>query len=183
MIPLRAVMGYGPSSGLIAWRTNGLFSHIDARVPPGGIANIPWAPGSLVGSRSDKIGGQPPGLRCRPYGYERVLRAMHFYLPATEEQEIIFWNHLYSEDGYAYDKPGILSYVFNSNMHAPGEFYCSAVILDGLEASDWMKPTYQPYWKIAPGPLTDTVTTHGAIAEIDSGGLWTGRPTCSPLSP
>lgn len=176
MIGLRAVMGYGPSSGVIALFSAGHFSHIDARVPPQGIPGIPWAPGSLVGSRSDKIGGKPPGLQSRPYGYERVFRAMNFYLPAKAEQETIFWNHLYSEEGDKYDKAGIFSFVFNSNLHSPGEFFCSAAILDALEACDWMHPTYSPFWKIAPVSLTNLVTSHGAMSEIDSGGLWTGRP-------
>jgi hypothetical protein len=169
-------MGYGPSSWLIALVSAGHFSHIDSRIPPAGIPGIPWAPGSLVGSRSDKIGGQPPGLRCRPYGYERVLRAVYFYLPATPERETIFWNHLYSEEGYAYDKAGILSFLFNSNLHAPGQFFCSAALLDGLEAADWLEPTYSPYWKIAPVSLTNIVSTHGAIAEVDTGRAWTGLP-------
>lgn len=105
------------------------------------------------------------------------MRAVHFYLPATPEQETLFWNHLYSEEGDGYDKAGIASFVFNSNLHSPGEFFCSAVMLDGLEACDWMEPTYSPYWKVEPVQLTNIVATHGAISEIDTGGIWTGRPS------
>jgi hypothetical protein len=158
MIDLRFVRGYGPDSCAISVVGHGDFSHVDAQVPVEGIPNVPWPAGSLVGSRSDKVGGKPAGLQCRPFGYEKVKKAVTFHLPATEEQSTAFWAHLYSEEGYLYDKPGIIAYAFNTNWHRMGEFYCSAAILDALQAADWIGPLYSQYWEINPVALANLVS-------------------------
>lgn len=159
-------MGYDLSSWAISLFSAGHFSHVDAIVPTGGVPNIPWDGGSLVGARSDKICGKPAGLQCRPFGYEPVKEAVIFHLPATEEQETAFWAFLYSQEGHKYDKLGILGFVFNTNWHAPGEFFCDAVMLDALQSADWISPCYSPYWKITPVALANLVSANGATWSV-----------------
>jgi hypothetical protein len=169
MINLRFVGGYGLSSGAIKLFSAGPFSHVDARVPVGGVALAPlWPAGSLVGARSDKIGGKPPGLQCRPFGYEKVKVAVEFHLPATVEQEQAFWASLYSEEADKYDSKGIIAFAFNVNWHSPGEFFCSAAIGNGLESADWMAPTYSPYSKIPPVALANLVSSRAGVTWEDS---------------
>jgi hypothetical protein len=165
VITLRFVMGYGPSSWAIALFSAGHFSHVDAVVPKGGLPNIEWLGGSLVGSRSDRIGGKPPGLQCRPYGYERVKRVVLFHLPATREQVTAFWAFLYSQETHKYDKAGILAFAFNSNLHSPGQFFCSAAMLDALQSADRIRPLYRPYSKTTPVGLADLLAQGGASWE------------------
>jgi len=169
VINLRFVLGYDLSSWAIGLFSAGHLSHVDAVVPAGGVELAPlWPGGQLVGSRSDKIGGKPPGLQCRPFGYEKVKAAWLFHLPATEAQERAFWAFMYSQEADAYDTAGILSFVFNSNLHTPGEFFCSAAILDALESADWIAPTYSPYFKITPVALANLVSSRVGVTWEES---------------
>jgi hypothetical protein len=162
-IALRFVLGFDLSSWAISVFSAGHFSHVDAIVPAGGIANTPrWKAGSLVGARSDKIGGKPAGLQCRPFGYEKVKQAVIFHLPSTDEQVQAFWAFLYSQEDHAYDKQSIIAYAFNTNWHTPGAFVCSAAILDALQSADWISPLYSSYIKITPVALSNLVSAKGA---------------------
>jgi hypothetical protein len=168
MIDLRFVLGFDFESAAIALFSAGHFSHVDARVPIGGVPNVPWKAGSLVGARSDKIGSKPPGLQCRPADYESVKRAVVFHLPVTALEEQSFWSFLYSQEGKAYDKVGIIAFVFNTNSHEMGNYFCSAAMADALESADWMQPLYSPYWKITPVALANTLSSHiGVTWEIE----------------
>jgi hypothetical protein len=166
-IELRLVSGFGCGSGAIRLVSHGEFTHVDAVVPKGGIPNIEWPAGSLVGARSDRIGGKPSGLQCRPFGYERVHKAVRFHSPASELQVQGFWSFLYSQEEHKYDKPSILANVFNANWHAAGEYVCSAAICDALQSIDWLKPCYSPWWEIRPQELANMVSSRGATWEPD----------------
>jgi hypothetical protein len=173
VIDLRFVDGRGrlsfvPDASLtIEIFSAGHFSHVDAVVPATGIDNCPWEPGSLVGERSDKVGGKPAGLQCRPYGYVSVRNAVLFHLPATAEEETAFWAFMYVQEGHRYDKLGIVAFLFNSNWHTPGTFFCSAAILDALQSADWISPLYSPYNKVVPVALADLTCARGATWEVD----------------
>jgi hypothetical protein len=164
-IDLRFVSGFGCGSGAIREVSHGEFTHVDAVVPKGGIANIEWPEGSLVGARSDKIGGKPAGLQCRPFGYEPVKKAVIFHLAVNNLQEQGFWSFLYSQETHKYDKPSILANVFNANWHAAGHYVCSAAICDALQSADWFKPCYSSWWEIRPVALADMVSANGATWE------------------
>jgi hypothetical protein len=169
VIDLRFVQGFGFSSWAIEDFSAGRFSHVDAIVPRGGIPDIPWMPYSLVGERSDKVGGKPPGLNARPYGYESVKKAVIFHLPSSLEQTTAFWAFLYSQEGHAYDKPSIWAYAFNANWHRWGTYVCSAAILNALQSADRMRSLYSPFWKVTPVALANLVSADGATWEDDAG--------------
>ena len=164
MIDLRFVLGYDCESTAIGVFSAGHLSHVDAVVPAGGISLAPdWAPGDLVGARSDKIGGKPPGLQCRPFGYEKVKSAEVFHLPAAVEQEQSFWAFLYSQEADRYDEWGIVAFAFNTNWHKAGTYFCSAAICDALQSADWMAPTYYAYNKITPVALANLVSSRRGV--------------------
>lgn len=162
MIDLLFRQGSGLASDAIEWISSGDFTHVDAVVPVGGVAGIPWPGGYLVGERSDSVGGQPPGLHCRPPNYEQAKLLVKFHLPALPEQETAFWAMMYSQDGKEYDKKGILGFAFNKDLHTMGLYFCSAVILDGLQSADWGPPLYSPFWRIPPVGLSNLVAFRGA---------------------
>lgn len=158
----RFVLGLDWESEGIALFSAGHFSHCDAVVPPGGVPGTTWKPGDLVGARSDKVGGKPPGLQCRPFGYEPVKLAVRFYLPMSDEQATAFWAFMVSQEGKGYDKAGIAGFALGDDLHTPGTYFCSAGLLDAEQSADWVPPLYSTFNKIPPVALANLNTALGA---------------------
>jgi hypothetical protein len=127
VIRLQFVCGSDLGSRLISWYGQGYrgWSHVDAILPDG----------SLLGARSDVIGGKPAGVQIRPPAYEKVNRRAIMELPATTLQSEAWESFLRSQIGHGYDKSDILGFILGRPMMQAGNWICSAVQLDALEVS------------------------------------------------
>ncbi len=125
MITLQFVLADDIASRLIAWygQGSGGFSHVDAVLPDG----------RLLGARSDKVGGQPPGVQIRPPDYEKWSRVCRVSIPVTspKAQDWLFW--LTSQVGRPYDMGSIWGFLWGQNDHTPGRWICSALQTAALE--------------------------------------------------
>lgn len=123
-VRLQFVLGAGWSSRLIAWYGQGYggFSHVDAVLPDG----------SLLGARYDRCGGQEPGVRIRPQGYERWLRRTLVTVPCTAQQAAAWQRWLRGELGKQYDPQAIWAFALGLAPKKDGRWICSACQNAGL---------------------------------------------------
>ena len=128
MITLQFSRVGGPETWAIAAFERGWCSHVDAVLPDG----------SLLGARCDAIGGQPPGVRIRPAGYEAWTRVEIVHLPATAEVEAAFWSFLHDQVGTPYDELAIAGFAFDRDWRNPAAWFCSELIARALEVSRWL---------------------------------------------
>ena len=123
MITLQFVMGRGPVSRAIALFSAGLLSHVDAVLPDG----------RLLGARSDRLDGIPPGARIRPPKYETWEATTCRPLDAPAEKQSAFWDFLFGEVGKPYDHTAIWGFAVGRNWRAPDSWFCSELISAALE--------------------------------------------------
>lgn len=117
-IRLQFVLGAGIASRLIAWYGQGYggWSHVDAMLPDG----------SLLGARSDAVGGEPSGVRIRPQHYERWLRRTVVEIPDTHSLVPSWVAWLRQQIGSPYDSAAIWGFLEGKPKHARGHWICSA---------------------------------------------------------
>jgi uncharacterized protein YycO len=151
MIRLQFVCQKAISSETIAWFSAGHFSHVDA-VLDGGL---------LLGARSDRVGGQPPGVQIRPPDYVRFSRRVVFEMPVTSDQDEAFHTFLRQQLGKPYDKAAIWGFLFNRNWREPDSWICSELQAASLEAAGIIPPLYLAANKITPVSLALLVSAVG----------------------
>lgn len=137
------------SSQVIAYFTQGIFSHVDAVEPNG------W----LLGSRSDFVGNAPPGVHRRPPGYLKFSRRVMFEIPATDEQSTLFYKLLGEQIGAAYDIDAIWGFALGRDLHKAGRSICSALQAGALETADIIGRLYFRANKISPDALVTAITS------------------------
>ena len=151
MIRLQFVRGSGLSSAAIAWFSQGHLSHVDAVMPDG----------SLLGARSDAIGGKPPGVQIRPAGYEKWALRLIYALPATARQEETFYDFLLAQVGKPYDKLAIVAFALNRDWRDDRAWYCAELDARALELAGLSRPGYLDANKITPVMLAELVSEIG----------------------
>lgn len=124
-ITLQFVCGTEISSRMIAWFGAGQFSHVDAVLHGG----------HLIGARSDTIGGQLPGVRIRPPGYDKWIRRVVMDVPATPEQTKKFYDFMLAQQGKPYDHMAILAFIVGRNWREDDSWICSECVTAAGEAS------------------------------------------------
>jgi hypothetical protein len=142
-ITLQFVEGSGLGAGMIKWFGHGKYSHVDCVLPSG----------SLLGARSDRVGGQPPGVHVRPDGYTKNEKTTRVTLVVTKKQEEAFYSYVQHQLGCAYNKLGIVAFFFATDWTAEGEFFCSQLATAGLQAAGLLKNLTEPANKIDPDDL------------------------------
>lgn len=153
MIRLRFVQGHGWASRLIAWFSADHLSHVDAIMPDG----------TLLGARSDDIGGVPPwrGVRRRHYvpePYEPVRLFKIYQIPSTNRQEAAFYGFLASQEGRPYDKLAILAFFIDRNWRDEDAWYCSELQAAALIEAGLLAHGYLSANKITPVMLAELVS-------------------------
>lgn len=103
------------ASKIIGWTDT--FSHMD----------IVMKDGQLLGARSDKVGGQLPGVRIRPPNYMDWEVQMLLTIPCTAEQEIAFYAAAISQLGLPYDRLDILGFITDEDWFTAQHWICSAL--------------------------------------------------------
>lgn len=114
-IVLQFVGADDPGSRAIQWFSQGICSHVDAVLDSG----------ELLGSRSDSVGGKPPGVQIRPADYEAFSRVVRIYLPAPDEMVSDFYALIRGEIGKPYDSEGILAFISGRDWHDSSAWFCS----------------------------------------------------------
>lgn len=151
MIRLQFVLAAGPASRLIAWFGAGGFSHVDAV----------WTHGSLLGARSDRVGGEPSGVYVRPPGYARWLRRTVFEVPASPSEERRWRGFLFDQLAKPYDRRAILAFVCGRNWREDDSWICSELQARALEVAGVCPRLCLPAHKITPGALALVVSAIG----------------------
>lgn len=132
------------ASDVIAWFTQGEFSHVDAVMPYSGL---------LFGARTD----HNSGCHYRIPGYAKFVERVVFSIPATAEQETLFLNFLVQQEGKPYDHVAILGFIFGRDWKQPDSWICSELQVAALEYAGIWKP-YVAANKISPDALALAVS-------------------------
>lgn len=160
MIRFQFVLGDGWVSRAIAWfsaGTRGGVSHVD----------VVMRHGMLLGSRSDSVGGQPPGVHIRDQDYAPWRRRVVISLDSTEAEELAFYRFLNDQLGKPYDKVGILGFVGNRSWHEEDSWFCSELVAAALEEAGVLPKLFVPANKITPNELAVLLTAIGGDIEAD----------------
>lgn len=144
-VRLQFVLGADFSSRLIAWYGQGYggFSHVDAVLPDG----------SLLGARSDRVGGKPPGVQIRSAGYETWKRREVVEIPCEFWQAGAWLDCLEAKVGDEYDKGAIIAFITGDRDHDQGHWICSAAQTDALETAQLLPSLPVPPQQVTPDAL------------------------------
>lgn len=161
MVRLQFVLGRSVSSRAIAWfGGENRFSHIDSVLPDG----------SLLGARSDRVGGKPPGVQIRPPNYEPWARKVVMELPSTDMQAAIWLSFLLGEIGKPYDHSLIWGFALGTTFGVPrnwrevDSWICSELAARALEVSGIVPELYVPASSISPNVLAIAASAaHGEV--------------------
>ena len=145
MIRLLFVQGTDFGAEAIQWYGHGAkFSHVESIL----------SDGSVLGSRSDEVGGAPPGVQIRTYGYWGDEKTLQIDLPCSDEITSAYYDFLHSQLGKPYDKVGIAGFIVGRDWQEDDCWFCSELVSAGLVKSGYFnyKPSSSSN-KIAPSDL------------------------------
>lgn len=140
MIQLQFVRGADIASSVIAWFSQGNFSHVDAVL----------SDGNLLGARNDSVGGRPPGVQIRPPDYAPFPVKVRMDIPSTSPQEAAFYAFLDEQLGKPYDTEAIWAFAAGRNWRETDSWICSEVISAAGESAVIFPPLYLAANKITP---------------------------------
>ncbi|HWG77837.1 MAG TPA: hypothetical protein VN660_13745 [Steroidobacteraceae bacterium] len=142
---VKVVAGTGLTSKALCWWGNGFggYSHAAAVLPSG----------ELLDARYDHVGGQPPGVRIRPDGYEKWLRWQVIDIPSSAAQDAAWERYLRSQIGRPYDSRGILSFILGTQPADDGMWFCSALQAEALQKCGRMSDIGIPPQQVTPDGL------------------------------
>jgi hypothetical protein len=118
--------------------------------------------GTLLGARSDAVGGAEPGVRVRPPNYETWKERVVLKLPVRPAQERRFYDFLNVQIGKPYDKTAILGFVAGRDWREQDSWICSELQAAALEEADICPKLYAPVSKITPAALATVLSALGA---------------------
>ena len=151
MIRYRFFGASGFSSRAIEWFSSGYFSHVAAI----------WSPTELLDSRSDVVGGVPPGVEMRLAKYETAQIMVDMELDCTPAQESNWRAFLIEQLHKPYDKPAILGFAFGRNWQEPDSWFCSELQAAALQECGRSPHLYAPANKINPVCFATIVSALG----------------------
>lgn len=151
MIRLQFVLGTGLSSKTIAWFSAGKFSHVDTVLPDG----------TLLGARSDAVGGQPPGVRIRPQNYEHWALQVTMSMAVDPHLEELYYEFLNKQLGKPYDSTAIWGFAAGRDWREKDSWFCSELCCAGLEEVTILPMLYTPRNKVTPAALATVVSAAG----------------------
>lgn len=132
------------TSDLIALGGAGDFSHVD----------IVLDDGTLLGARSDSVGGAPPGVQIRTPRYARWSHQVLIDMPCTPEQKAAALDFAYQQLGKPYDLLAIAAFVVGRDWRSDDSWFCSELAARVGEVAGVFAQMYSPANKIAPVPLS-----------------------------
>jgi uncharacterized protein YycO len=141
------------ASSAIAWFSAGAISHVDCVLDDN----------TLLGARSDKVGGRPAGVQIRPVNYATFTRRVIMTIAANDIQKAKFNNFLMKQLGKPYDTEAIWAFMFNRNWRELDSWICSELQAAALEASGVFNTLYLAANKITPVSLALAASAIGGI--------------------
>lgn len=153
------VVGTGPLSKLIAWRST--FSHIDVITPDG----------KLRGAQDEAYGAPAAGYFDREPFYYKWSRRMVLALPVTRPQWDAYWEFSDKQLGKKYDNPGLVAfltghYSTNRNWRDDKVWFCSEEVAANIEAAN-IAHTYENCNHFDPGDCATFLCGAGARVVVD----------------
>lgn len=146
------------SSRLIEWFGAGSFSHIDNVVPDWYCRENGYKLGSLLGARSDHVGGEEPGVRIRPPNYEHWPKRIVLRVPCTPLAASAWLNYGLAQLGKPYDKIGLLESFGGMKLKStrrdwrdPIAWWCSELSGRMGETGTIFHHLPIPFWRLTPG--------------------------------
>ena len=131
---------------MIEWFAHGAdFSHVDTVLPDG----------RLLGARSDRVGGAPPGVQIRNPDYVGQSVVLRVDLEnANELESAAYYEFVKAQIGKPYDEEGILAFIAGRDWHDPQAWFCSELCTAALEACHYFPyPIATPSNKVTPPDL------------------------------
>ena len=164
ILTARFLLGWGPSSTLISWRSGGL-SHVDFLAADGSgywSAYSVAVPGFIKGSII------AAGCRWRPLNYYGTPKSVQFVrIELTPEQWGGFWRLVEATEGRPYDKTGLIdTFVFMRQIRPPRDwreddsFWCSEWWTWLLEGCKRIQPLHQFITHVDPGMALGITSSH-----------------------
>ena len=133
------------TSDLIALGGAGDFSHVDILLDDG----------SLLGARSDSVGGKPPGVQIRPADYVKDwTHQVVIAVPCVPAQKAAALDFAFKQLGKPYDKLAIAGFIVGRDWRSPDHWFCSELGARVGEAGGFFGEMYSPVNKIAPVTLS-----------------------------
>lgn len=130
-IKLQFSKSHGIGADLICWRDWSDYSHVDTVMPNG----------KLFGARSD-------GVKHRdPYP---VVRKIVLSVDVTNNQEELFYAHITSQEGKAFDFIGLVGIAFNRNWENTDKWFCSELVMWALKRAGVNLLNAEKYHRISP---------------------------------
>lgn len=105
----------------------GWCSHVDTVFPDG----------SLLGARSDEVGGKPAGVQLRPANYMQFDKTVRYTLRMPTYNAVAFADFLQKQIGKPYDEKAIVAFALGRDWHNPDAWFCSELVAAALEQSGW----------------------------------------------
>lgn len=161
MIRLQFVLGAGVSSRLIAWYGNGYggYSHVDGIL----------SDGRLLGARSDKCGGQPPGVHIRPPAYETWAKRTLVTIESTDAEYADWEANLRAKINTPYAKGDILDFITGNAKHEAGQWICSGLQINALQHIKRVPyPLPVPAHQVTPNSLLLIAATIGGVVTYET---------------
>lgn len=154
-IRLQFVLGAKISSRLIAWWGNGYggFSHVDGIL----------ADETCLGARADVTGGEPPGVRIRPAGYEVWKDRKVATLDVTQVEYAVWEKYLLAQVGLPYDKGDILGLIAGRDLSEKGHWICSELQTSALQTISRLPSLPVPPQQVTPNSLLLMVAAIGFV--------------------
>ena len=114
------------------------------------------ADGRIIDARSDRSGGQPPGVWVRPAHYlDNVAKWMDVEISCTPGQALYWEKQLLSQRGKPYDKIGILDFIDGSyedrSWRDESAWFCDELGIWAQEGAKICPPLTTPVYKLTPG--------------------------------
>lgn len=142
-------------SKMIRWFSHGDYSHVDTVLPDG----------RLFGARSDRVGGQPPGVFARDPSYVDGSKTFRVELPVGPQTESRYFDFLKRQEGKPYDSIGIVGFALGRNWRDNDSWFCSELVAAGLETAGYFHALFVPSNKITPSDLLLALSVKTEVPE------------------
>lgn len=108
---------------------------------------------TLLGARSDSVGGQPPGVWIRPSGYAKFATTVVMEIPCGAWQTKKYYDFLLAQQGKEYDKRAIYAFALNRDWREPDTWICSELQAAAGEYAEVWPQLYLAANKVTPVAL------------------------------
>lgn len=124
MIGLQFSAKSGLPSLAIRTFTRGWVTHVDSMLPDGRLFGARWN----------------GGVQARLPDYTKFTQKKVMYLPATPEQETVYFDFMLAQLGKPYDHTAIAAFVFNRDWREDDSWFCSELVTVAMETAKIIRP-------------------------------------------